>query len=440
MMDSPSRPDDAASVAEPGWAALGCQHLWHPYTQMQVAPEPIPVSRGDGAYLVTADGRRLLDAISSWWVTLHGHSHPHIARAIAAQAEQLDQVIFAGFTHEPASRLAAALARILPGDISRIFYSDDGSTAVEVALKMCLGYWYNRGEERTRFLALEDAYHGDTFGAMAVSERSVFTRQFRPLLFDVDRLPFPATADDEERMLAVARCQIEQGDVAGVIVEPMVLGAGGMRFWEGRSLAALASLCSAHGVPLIADEVMTGFGRTGRMFAVEHAGVVPDIICLSKGLSGGFLPFAATACREPIFEAFLSDERSKALFHGHSFTANPLGCAAALASLELFKTEPVFERIAALEAVHRERLADLASRAPLLLPRVLGTIAAFNLPADAPGYLSDAAVRIVQSALENGYLLRPLGPVLYIMPPYCITPDELHGLYDFLARQLARHG
>lgn len=428
----------APAASHPDWATLGRDHLWHPYTQMMTAPEPLPVAGGEGPWLVTPDGRRILDAISSWWVTLHGHSHPHIAGAIARQAARLDQVIFAGFTHEPAARLAAKLAAILPGDIERIFYSDDGSTAVEVALKMCLGYWFNRGEERTRFLALEDAYHGDTFGSMAVSERSVFTRQFRSLLFQVDRLPFPGSPEGENRMLEAARLRMEAGDVAGVIVEPMVLGAGGMRFWGGDALAALARLCAAHGVPLIADEVMTGFGRTGRMFAVEHAGVVPDIICLSKGLSGGTMPFAATACRAPIFDAFLSDDRSKALFHGHSFTANPIGCAAALASLELFELESTFDRIARIESVHRERLADLARRAPVSSPRVLGTIAAFELPSGTAGYLSEVAAGLVRNALQAGYLLRPLGTVLYIMPPYCITPDQLHGLYDFLLRQLAR--
>lgn len=431
-----SRISDLTTVGLDDWIALDRRHCWHPYTQMQTAPAPLPVVRGEGAHLVTSDGRRILDAISSWWVTTHGHAHPDIARAIAEQAGKLEQVIFAGFTHEPAARLAAKLASILPGDIEKIFYSDDGSTAVEVALKMCIGYWTNRGEMRGTFLALEDAYHGDTFGAMAVSARSVFTRSFDRHLFEVTRLPFPT--DGGERLLATAEEAMRAGDVAGVIVEPMVLGAGGMRFWSAETLAALGELCARHGVPLIADEVMTGFGRTGRMFAVEHASLVPDIICLSKGLSGGSLPIAVTACRPHIYEAFLSDDRAKALFHGHSFTANPIGCAAALASLEIFEREPVMERIATIESIHAERLAELASAAPIRNPRHLGTIAAFELPAPEGGYLSDVAAGIVRRAIDRGYLLRPLGDVLYIMPPYCITSEDLHGLYDFLTDEL-RH-
>ena len=427
---------ESVSAVAPHWLESDRRHVWHPYTQMLGAPDPLPVVRGEGAHLITHDGRRILDAISSWWVTLHGHAHPHIVAAIARQAAELEQVIFAGVAHEPASLLAARLAAVLPGDISRIFYSDDGSTAVEVALKMCVGLWSNRGEDRRRFLALEDAYHGDTFGAMAVSERSVFTRQFSTLLFDVARLPFPADTDAEERMLAAADAELRTGRIAGAIVEPLLLGAGGMRIWRPEALARLADLCRAHDVPLIADEVMTGFGRTGTMFAVERAGVVPDIICLSKGISGGFLPFAVTACREHIYEAFLSDDRSKALFHGHSYTANPIGCAAALASLEVFDREPVAGRIAAIERVHDERLPGLAGRAGLLSAQVLGTIARFNLNADRTGYLSDAGRRLIDRSLACGFLLRPLGDVIYIMPPYAISPNELHELYDFLTDEL----
>jgi adenosylmethionine-8-amino-7-oxononanoate aminotransferase len=422
----------------PDWLDLDRRHIWHPYTQMMTAPMPIPIARGEGAYLVTPDGRRILDAISSWWVTLHGHGNPHIAAAIARQAATLEQVIFAGCSHEPAARLAAALVSRLPGDLGRIFFSDDGSTAVEVALKMCIGYWANQGESRTRFLALEGAYHGDTFGAMAVSERSVFTRSFNSLLFEVTRLPFPGPAVDDDAMLAAAERELREGGIAGVIVEPMVLGAGGMRIWSAGALALLAALCRRHDVPLIADEVMTGFGRTGRMFAVEHAGVTPDIICLSKGLSGGFLPISVTACRDHIYEAFLSSDRSKALFHGHSFTASPIGCAAALASLELFEREPVMERIGAIEEVHRQRLQPLAGECGLSNPRFVGTIAAVDLPTIESGYLSDVAARVVARGLDCGYFLRPLGDVLYLMPPYCTTPGELHGLYDFLCDEL-RH-
>lgn len=414
------------------WIEMDRRHVWHPYTQMLTAPEPLPVESAIGAWLHTPDGRRVFDAISSWWVTLHGHAHPRVAEAIGRQAQRLEQVIFAGCAHEPAARLAARLSEILPGRPERIFYSDNGSTAVEVALKMCIQLWGNRGESRTRFLALEDAYHGDTFGAMSISERSVFTASFVPLLFDVARLPFPGSPERETAMLEACRAELSGGTVAGVIVEPMLLGAGGMRMWSANALKGLAGLCKEFGVPLIADEVLTGFGRTGRMFAVEHGGVEPDIICLSKGLSAGFLPFAVTACREEIYNAFLDTDRAKALLHGHSFTANPLGCAAALASLEVFDDEPVLERIEAIERVHNERMFALAESARLEAPRVLGTVAAIDLRVDAPGYLNDAGRELAAEALRQNILLRPLGNTIYLLPPYCATPQELHTVYDFL--------
>lgn len=416
------------------WTDLDARHVWHPYTQAATAPTPLPIERAEGAWLQTPEGRRVFDAISSWWVTLHGHAHPRIARAIAEQAEVLEQVIFAGCTHEPAARLAEELASVLPGDLTRIFFSDNGSTAVEVALKICVQLWSNRGEERNRFLALEGAYHGDTFGAMSVSARSVFTGSFESLLFSVGRLPFPDSARSEEQMLESARSEILEGKIAGVIVEPLLLGAGGMKVWEPRTLRALAELCRDHAIPFIADEVLTGFGRTGTMFAVEQAGVEPDIICLSKGLSGGFLPFAVTATGEGIYREFLHEQKGRALLHGHSFTANPLGCAAARASLAIFRDEPVFDRITAINNVHRERLDDLADRPGMTAGRTLGTVAAIDLDTDDAGYLSRAAGALGADALEAGILLRPLGNTLYLLPPFCTTTNELHSIYDFLCR------
>ncbi len=417
------------------WQELDRRHVWHPYTQMMTAPAPIPVEYAEGAYLVTPEGKRIIDAVSSWWVTLHGHAHPRIAEAIAEQAKKLEQVIFAGFTHEPASRLAAKLADILPGDINRIFYSDNGSTAVEVALKMCIQYWSNTGETRRTFIALEGAYHGDTFGAMSVSERSVFTAHFDALLFNVQRLPFPDPEMEGEaaRMLSEARRLIANGDIAGVIVEPLLLGAGGMKMWRPEVLAELAELCHENGIPLIADEVLTGFGRTGTMFAVEQAEIVPDIICLSKGLTGGFLPFAVTACRDYLYEAFLDTDRSKTLFHGHSYTGNPLGCAAALAGLEIFEHEPVFERMAMIEQMHRRLLQKIGSIPAVTRTRVLGTVAAFDISTDDEGYLSAATGDLAVKAMEHGILLRPLGNVVYLLPPFCITETELEYIYDFIA-------
>jgi adenosylmethionine-8-amino-7-oxononanoate aminotransferase len=420
------------------WIELDRRHVWHPYTQMLTAPAPLPIERAEGAYLFTPSGRRIVDAISSWWVTLHGHAHPRIAAAIARQAAELEQTIFAGLTHEPASRLAARIAALLPEDLDRVFFSDNGSTAVEVALKMALQLWSNRGTARRRFLALEGAYHGDTFGAMAVSARSVFTRPFDELLFEVEHLPFPAGSDAVAAMTEAAERAMASGTVAGVIVEPLLLGAGGMRVYAEDALRAIAALCREHAIPLIADEVLTGFGRTGRMFACERAGVVPDIVCLSKGLSGGFLPFALTVCREEIYEAFLSEDRAQTLFHGHSFTANPIGCAAALASLEVFDTEPVFERIEGIERIHRERLSDLSARSGIQEPRIIGTVAAFDLPAERGGYLSDAGRTLAAEALGHDILLRPLGNVIYLLPPYCITHDDLHRIYDFFLDRLAR--
>lgn len=434
MIKNQFQPDDHDLL--PDWVTLDRAHVWHPYTQMLTAPAPTPIVRAEGAYLYTADGGRIIDAISSWWVTTHGHAEPRIVAAIAEQAARFEQVIFAGFSHEPAARLAARLADRLPGDLNRVFYSDDGSTAVEVALKICVQFWANRGEERRRFLALEDAYHGDTFGAMSVSERSVFTAHFTPMLFDVSRLPFPGTPEAEETMLVRAAEEMGRGDVAGVIVEPLLLGAGGMKMWRAETLSELAGLCLRHGVPLIADEVLTGFGRTGRMFAVEHAGIVPDIVCLSKGLSGGFLPFSATVCRDYLYEGFLDQDRSRTLFHGHSFTANPLGCAAALASLDIFDHDPVEERIGGIAQVHRERLDALSGHPRVVDARVLGTVGAFDLRTDSGGYLSDVSARLARRALDAGILLRPLGNVVYLLPPYCISKQDLHDVYDFIADNL----
>ncbi len=316
-------------------------HLWYPFTPID-SPPPLPVVRGEGVWLELADGRRILDAISSWWVTLHGHGHPAIAEAIHRQALQLEQVIFAGFTHEPAEQLAAELTALLPPGLDRVFYSDDGSTAVEVALKLARQVWSNRGEDRRRFIAFEGSYHGDTFGAMAVGARSLFTRAYDPLLFDVAFAPYPETwigdtevEAREAASLAELECLLAEQPTAAIILEPLMQGASGMRLSRPEFLRQVAALARAHGTLLIFDEVMTGFGRTGDWFACQHAGVIPDLICLSKGLTGGFLPMGATVASEAIYDAFRGREPERTFWHGHSYTANPLGCAAALASLAL---------------------------------------------------------------------------------------------------------
>lgn len=421
--------------------------LWHPYTQMQTAPPPIPVVRGEGVYLYTEDGRRILDGISSWWVNIHGHSHPKLNEALARQARELEHVIFAGFTHRPAVELAERLGEVLPEGLHRIFYSDDGSTAVEAALKIAYQYWSNRGEpERRLFIALKFAYHGDTVGTMSVSEESVFTKAFEGLLFRVARAEAPYCYRCPlglERSACAIDClgsleQIlreEKGRAAAVIVEPMLQAAGGMIVWPREFLTGVRKLCDEYKTLLIADEVMTGFGRTGRMFACEHGPVRPDIACLSKGLSAGYLPLAATAATDDVYEAFLSDDRSKTFFHGHSFTANPLGCAVGLASLDIFREEGTLQRIAALEKHLREGLEPLRSLACVGDVRIIGGVGIVEL-AEGDGYLSDIGPRLYREFLDRGLLLRPLGNVLYFMPPYVITEEETNRVIEQMGEVL----
>jgi adenosylmethionine-8-amino-7-oxononanoate aminotransferase len=407
-------------------------HLWHPYTQHGLVPDSVVIERAEGAYLYDSAGRPILDAISSWWVTLHGHAHPAIARAIAEQASRLEQVIFAGFTHEPAARLASELVRIAPAGLTRVFLSDDGSTSVEVAVKMALQYWRNAGEPRSRVLALEHAYHGDTFGAMSVSARSVFNTAFANELFDVVRLPDPSEGD---AVRAFGDVLAERGgEIAAIIVEPMLLGAGGMRMWSAATLRALRALAAERGVLFIADEVLTGFGRTGPLFACEHAGVGPDILCLSKGLTGGFLPLGATMTTSAVFERFRSSDRSHTLFHGHSYTANPLACAAATASISLLDDDCAEAR-RRIGQSHEAAAARLAQHARVRNARVLGTVLAFEID-EAGDYLHPAAAGLHAFALERGVLLRPLGNTVYVLPPYCATPEDLERAYLVIAELL----
>jgi adenosylmethionine---8-amino-7-oxononanoate aminotransferase len=425
--------------------------LWHPYTHTSLDPPPIKVKRAEGVYLYTEDGRQLIDAISSWWVTLHGHAHPRIAAAIAEQAKVLEQVIFAGFTHEPAQELASRLGDVLPPSLRSIFFSDDGSTAVEVALKMAVQYWANQGEsQKTRIIALEHAYHGDTVGAMSVSADSSFTAAFKSMLFPVlrahaaycFRCPVGKKrdscgidcADRLEELL-----EAHSNEVAAVILEPLLQGAGGMIVHPSEFLQRVRELTIRENVLLIADEVLTGFGRCGPMFACERAGIEPDIICLSKGLTGGFMPFGATITTQRVFETFSVPDRRFTFFHGHSYTANPLACAAALANLEIFREEPVFDRIAAIERTHREQLRRFAAHPAIGDVRMIGTVAALELRAVDAGYLSKLGPKLYASFLERGILLRPLGNVVYVMPPYAITSGELGFIYDVIEETLNLH-
>lgn len=403
--------------------------VWHPFTQHAVQPEATLISKGEGAWLEAADGRRIFDAISSWWVVTHGHRHPHIVQAIKDQIDRLDQVIFAGFTHEPAEKLARHLVAITPPELEYVFFSDSGSTSVEVALKMALGFWQNRGAKRTRILALEGAYHGDTIGGMSVGERGVFNAPYDPLLFDVERIPFPA-AGREEATLDALKAACKRSDVAALIVEPLILGAGGMLIYPASILAEMKHVCEAHDVLFIADEVMTGWGRTGTLFACEQAGIAPDIACYSKGLTGGSVPLAVTLCRADIFDAHYSTDRSKTFFHSSSYTANPVACAAALANLEVWQREPVMERIGSIAALHKDRLARFRGDRRFANLRQIGTIAALDIVAKDAGYLADIGPRLYRGFLARGLLVRPLGNTIYIMPPYCSTTSDLDLVYD----------
>jgi adenosylmethionine---8-amino-7-oxononanoate aminotransferase len=415
--------------------------LWHPYTQVATAPPPIPIAAAKGVYVVTEDGRRLLDGTSSWWVNIHGHSHPRLNRALTEQAQKIEHVMFAGCTHAPAVDLADRLVDILPAGLARVFYSDNGSTAVEVALKLAHQYWRNLGQpDRTTFVTLHHAYHGDTVGAMSVSEDSIFTRPFAPLLFEVVRAESPYCYRCPlglERARCAIDClssleealQLHGERVAAVLVEPMLQAAGGMVVWPAEFLAGARRLCDRYGTLLIADEVLTGFGRTGRMFACEHAAVSPDIVCLSKALTAGYLPLGATVATENVFDAFVSGDRSRTFFHGHSFTANPLACAVALASLDLFREHDVLARIARLETQMREALTPLAALPGVGDVRVIGGVGVVELVTDKTtrrtgGYLDGIGSRLAARFLERGLLLRPLGNVVYFMPPYVITDDE----------------
>ena len=423
-------------------------NIWHPFTNSALDAEPVLIERAAGAYLYPRNGPPLLDAISSWWVTLHGHAHPAIARAVAEQAGKLEQVIFAGCSHAPAEELAARLRSYVPAQLEHIFFSDDGSTAVEVALKMAVQYWWNLGREDKRgIVALDHAYHGDTLGALSVGADSAFSAPFESLRLPVDRV-HSAYCFRCPVGLTRERCQIdclgrlrnllaERGDhIAAVIVEPMLQGAGGMIVHPAEFLEGVRQLCNDHHVLLIADEVLTGFGRCGKMFACEVAGVVPDLMCVAKGLTGGFLPLAATLCTGQVHDAFHGPDRRRTFFHGHSYTANPIACAAANASLEIFATEPVFDRIRSIEQVHQERLATLKGHAAVADVRSIGTVAALELRADDPGYLSSLRTRLYDFYLQQGVLLRPLGNVVYILPPYCITSQELHRIYDVITSSL----
>ena len=415
--------------------------IWHPFTQHGVSGAEIAIARAEGAKLFTEDGRPIIDAISSWWVITHGHAQPRIVGAIRNQAQQLEQVIFAGFTHQPAERLAAKLLAKAPAGLTHAFFSDSGSTAVEVALKMAVGAWHNRGKPRYRIIAMEHAYHGDIFGSMSVGHRGVFNAPYGPMLFEVGFVPFPhagreqATLDALETLLRSGR-----ETYAAAIFEPLVLGAGGMMMYPAHVLAGIADLCRRYGVWLILDEVMTGFGRTGSLFACEQAGIAPDLMCLSKGITGGFLPMGVTLASEEIYDAFYSEDRAQTFFHSSSYTGNAIACAAALANLEIWEQEPVMTRITAISEFHARALGEISRRREVASVRQCGTIAAVELSAADPGYLAGLGPRLNAFYLEKNVLLRPLGNVVYVLPPYCTGPAELTRIYEAIDDSLALVG
>ena len=429
--------------------------IWHPYTAQKYAPEPIPIVKGDGVYLFDTNGKSYIDSISSWWVNLHGHEHPYIAEKIYEQAKTLEQVIFAGITHEPAVQLAEKILNILPGKFSRVFYSDNGSTAVEVAIKMAIQYWWNsraKVEEsgvrsqnsefrtensRNKIVALKGAYHGDTFGAMSVSERGIFTLPFEERLFEVifidpDNLDYAI-----ENFPGSTRLE----EIACFIYEPLLQAASGMKMHDAKSLGRLLNTFHKHGIICIADEVMTGFGRTGKLFASEYIEQKPEIICLSKGLTGGTMALGVTACTDQIYQAFLTDDKLKTFFHGHSYTANPLACTAGIASLDLLQTQACVDSITRINDQHLEFIRQLNGRNSATEQvsvrtrnhRELGTVMAFEIETnEKDGYLNDISRLFTKKALSKGVFLRPLGNTVYIMPPYIITESQLKLIYSVI--------
>ncbi|MBI5899210.1 MAG: adenosylmethionine--8-amino-7-oxononanoate transaminase [Rhodocyclales bacterium] len=419
------------------WLTPGLAHLWLPYTQMQTAPPPLPVVASHGVRLQLADGRELIDGISSWWTACHGYNHPHIRAAVEAQLARLPHVMFAGLVHEPAARLAARLAALLPGDLERVFFTESGSVSVEVALKMALQYWRNRGQaEKKRIVYFRHGYHGDTFATMALCdpEEGMHTL-FAGAMPDqiMAELPdTPAMAAAFNRVLAT-----HAEHIAAVIVEPLVQGAGGMHMHDAATLRAIAEACHRHELLLIADEIMTGFGRSGRMFACDEAGVVPDIVCLSKALTGGTLPLAATVARRHVFEAFLADDTGAALMHGPTYMANPLACAAANASLDLFEpgqNSPRLEQVAAIESALRAELEPCRAIAGVAEVRVKGAIGAVELSCQPGGNIDLDGLR--RRFAELGVWVRPFGKVVYLMPPFVIGSDDLSLLTGAVRRVL----
>lgn len=412
-------------------------YVWHPFTQMKLADPPILIEKAKGCTLYAADGKTYIDAVSSWWVNIHGHANDVIGARIAQQAKVLEHVIFAGFTHEPAITLAEKLIQILSAHFSKVFFSDDGSTAIEVGVKMALQYWHNQGQtKKTKIIAFENAYHGDTFGAMAAGARSAFTQPFHSHLFEVHHIPAP-TAESVEESITRFKKIAAIGEVAAFIFEPLIQGSAGMLMHEPKPLDKLLSVAKENDILCIADEVMTGFGRTGKNFAINYLQNQPDIICLSKGITGGFLPLGVTVSTQKIFDAFYADDITKTLFHGHSYTANPLACAAANASIELLLDKACQQQIKWITNSHQLYAGRMSTHPFVKSFRCRGTILALELNTQQnTSYFNTIRKDAYDFYLKNGVLLRPLGNVIYVMPPYCITKEELDKVYEVITQSL----
>jgi adenosylmethionine-8-amino-7-oxononanoate aminotransferase len=447
-----SNPDNAALIAR------DLRHVWHPCTQMHDHEElpPVPIRRGSGVWLEDFAGKRYLDAISSWWTNLFGHANERISEAVATQARTLEHVLLAGFTHEPAIELAERLTALVPKGLTRCFFADNGSAAVEVALKMSFHYWQNCGRPgKTRFLTLGNSYHGETLGALAVGDVPLYRQTYRPLLLPVVTVPSPDSYEcpPGESLTQHTRNRFElmeaalaqhAHELAAVIVEPLVQCAGGMRMYEPQYLRWLREACDRHQVQLIADEIAVGFGRTGTLFACEQAGIRPDYLCLSKGLTGGYLPLSVTLTTEEVYAAFYAPYASqRAFLHSHSYTGNPLACAAALATLDIFASEPVLERNRKLALQLAEAAAPLKNHPHVADVRQRGMILAIELVRDRASrtpypWQERRGLRVYRHGLTRGVLLRPIGNVVYFMPPYVISPEEIALLGKVAAEGIER--